>query len=176
MADKKVQFIPFHAINAFMLPDFRMEVVRLVLSSLPSASAKTQAEFNKYFKNLVHVPGFRNAIQAPLPLKTKPFISVFEKEPEVVGATLARWSDLKPELKNQIYDLLKARGWEVLPAEADRSRLPGFLVTWPAGEDFESLGKAFKEMYPDVQASTNDISLMAVWLAGRLPYQTENDN
>jgi hypothetical protein len=175
MAEKKVQFIPFNAINAFMLPEFRMEVVRQVLASLPSASAATQARFTRFFKNLVRVPGFRNASQAPLPLKIKPFISVFEKEPEVAAATISLWVELKPELRNQVYEFLKSKGWEVLPPDVDRTHLPGFLVTWPPGEDFESLGKGFREIHPELEVSSDDISLMAVWLAGRLPYQTDHD-
>jgi hypothetical protein len=175
MDNKKVQFIPFQAINAFMLPDYRMNVIREVLSSLPSAPEKIQAQFSKYFKTLVQVPGFRNSSLAPLSLKIKPFISVFEKDPEVAGTSLSRWVDLHPELKQQVYDLLVARKWEILPPDADRTKLPGFLVTWPAGEDFDAINKGFQEMYPEVQVSANDVSLMAVWLAGRLPYQNEGE-
>jgi hypothetical protein len=176
MSDNKIQFIPFHAINEFMLPEYRFEVIREVLLSLSSASEKIQAQFNKYFKNAVKVPGFRNSGQAPTSLKIRPFIAAFEKEPEIAGATLSRWVELRSELKNQVFDLLKSRNWEVLPADADRTKLPGFLIAWPDGEDFEVLGKAFQAMFPEVNAKSDDVSLMAVWLGGRLPYQAGKDD
>jgi hypothetical protein len=176
MSDKNVKFIPFHAINEFMIPEYRFEVIREVLSTLSSASEKVKAQFNKFFKNAIQVPGFRNSGQAPTSLKIRPFITAFEKEPEIAGATLSRWVELKPDLRKQVFDLLTARSWEVLPDETDRTKLPGFLVTWPDGEDFEVLGKAFQEMYPEARAKSDDVSLMAVWLGGRLPYDTgKND-
>jgi hypothetical protein len=74
-----------------------------------------------------------------------------------------------------VYDLLVARGWELLPPEADRTVLPGFLTKWPKGETFEVLNEVFLKMYPGTQASDDDISLMVVWLSGRLPYQFEGE-
>lgn len=175
MDNKKAQFIPFHAINAFMLPDYRLSVIRQVLSSLSTAPERTQAQFAKYFKGMVQVPGFRHSSQAPLSLKIKPFVSVFEKDPGVAGETVSRWAELKPELKQQVFDLLTSKGWELLPIDADRTKLPGFMVTWPSGEDFEGIYKGFKEMFPEDSTSSDDVSLMAVWLGGRLPYQTDDE-
>jgi lauroyl/myristoyl acyltransferase len=79
-------------------------------------------------------------------------------------------------LRENVYTLLQARGWEILPKDAERAKLPGFITVWPHGENFEVLNQAFKEMYPEATASSDDVSLMVVWIGGRLPYQfTEPD-
>jgi hypothetical protein len=49
------------------------------------------------------------------------------------------------------------------------------MITWPKGEEFDVLNQAFQEMYPDQNFSSDDISLMVVWLSGRLPYQFEEN-
>ncbi len=35
MTSEKVQFLPFSAINMFMRPDYRLEVVRKVINMMP---------------------------------------------------------------------------------------------------------------------------------------------
>jgi hypothetical protein len=53
--------------------------------------------------------------------------------------------------------------------------LPGFIPNLPAGENFESLTQAFKEMFPDEKVESDDVLLMSVWLSGRLPYKTADE-
>jgi hypothetical protein len=122
------------------------------------------------------VPGFRDGSKAPTPLKVRPTAEAFEKSPDLVGAILAIWAQSNAELGQQIYDLLVERGWEVLPVEANRAKLPGFVPVWPKGEDFEAINQAFHEKYPQVEASQDDVSLMVVWVSGRLPYEIEGDD
>jgi hypothetical protein len=56
--------------------------------------------------------------------------------------------------------------------EANRKALPGFLPQWPEEEQFNYLVEEFRDQFPDQQAySDNQISLMCVWLSGRLPYE-----
>ena len=90
----------------------------------------------------------------------------------MAAAILSAWAEAHTGLRSQTHELLAARGWEVLPPEADRTQLPGFVPTWPKDEDFEKLTVAFKEKYPDTEASDDDISLMIVWVSGRLPFQS----
>jgi hypothetical protein len=71
--------------------------------------------------------------------------------------------------------MLQNRKWELLPMEADRTRLPGFITVWPKGEDFEALNQAYAEAHPDAPAESNDIALMVVWLSARLPYSFSSD-
>lgn len=176
MTDQRVQFLPFHAINEFMRPDYREEVVRFTLTELHRLPGDFRASIDRLTKNLVRVPGFRNGSKAPLGVRVHPMCDAFEKSPLVVAVVLHVWAEEHSELRSQVYELLKERNWEVLPPEADRTKLPGFLTRWPDGEDFDVLTKAFCERFPDVEASSDDVSLMVVWIGGRLPYDVGGED
>jgi hypothetical protein len=173
--EKEISFLPFHAINEFMNSEYRLSVIRSALSSLPTLPVEFRAPIDYLTKKIVKVPGFRNSLKAPVPLKIRPFAEAFEKNPELVAAILSAWSESHSELRQQIFDFLKSRNWDILPVEADRTKLPGFLTVWPKDEDFEILSTAFKEIHPEGNASTDDISLMVVWLSNRLPYHFEGE-
>lgn len=176
MDKKQAQFLPFHAINEFMRDDYRLEVVRSALQALPGLPADYQAPIERLTRKLVQVPGFRNSAKAPWQKRAHPTADAFEKNPALVAAILSAWSAARQELRQQVYDLLIERGWQVLPPEADRTKLPGFIAAWPKGEDFEALNKAFAEKYPQAQASSDDVSLMIVWLSTRLPYISDDED
>lgn len=176
MDTKKARFLPFHAINEFMRPDFRLAVVRAALQAAPSMPEDLRQPLDRLVKKVVRVPGFRDGSKAPTPLKVKPTAEAFEKSPDLVGVVLAIWAQSNAELGHQVYDLLTEKGWEVLPLEANRAKLPGFMMTWPKGQNFEALNQAFHEKYPQVEASNDDISLMVVWISGRLPYEIEGED
>ena len=173
MENEKVEFLPFHAINNFMLPDYRLKVLSKVLGGLDKLSAGRRGTINSLLKRLLQVPGFRNGALAPLPVKIKGTVTPFERNPEVVAQVIAGWVELHGELQQQVYDLLPERGWEILPVETDRTKLPGFLTRWPEAETFEAINAAFHEKYPGSDTADNDISLMTVWLSGRLPYDVD---
>ena len=170
--DKKIKYFPFHAINEFMRNDYRLNVVRTVLSSVSDLSNQARDPIDRYTRKYVKVPGFRNSTKAPVGVRIKPTVEAFENNPDLVAAILSAWSEINHILRQQVYDLLISRGWNILPVEADRKKLPGFLTTWPQGENFENLVDAFKDTYPD-DIEGDDISLMIVWLSARLPYQEE---
>jgi hypothetical protein len=175
MDDEEIPFLPFHAINEFMKDAYRSQVLRSTLTALGSLPENYRAPVDRLTRQFVKVPGFRNSVKAPAPLKVKPMVEFFEKNPELVAAILSAWAEAHSELRQQVYDLLANRGWETLPPDADRTQLPGFMTTWPKGEDFETLYQAYQETYPQSGSSSDDVSLMVVWLSGRLPYETEED-
>ena len=175
MNDPTAQFLPFHAINEFMRHDYRLEVVRATLSSSSGLPENLRIPIDQMTRMLVQVPGFRNSAKAPLNKRIKPTAEAFEKNPSLVAAILAAWAEAHPDLRQQVYDLLVERRWELLPPSADRTQLPGFMTYWPSGENFELLTHAFAEKYLGAQVSNDDISLMIVWLSVRLPYQFEED-
>jgi hypothetical protein len=168
--DTQVQFVPFHAINQFMLPEYRHEILLKVFGHLDDLPGGRKSQLLSQFKRHVSLPGFRNSTLAPLPVKVKGAVSAFEKRPDFVGQILEAWSELNPELRQQVYDLLVDRKWEMLPVDTDRSKLPGFLTRWPKEETYDILDAAFAEKYPDVKSHEYDIRLMIVWLSGRLPF------
>jgi hypothetical protein len=170
MDDKEVQFIPFNAINEFMFPAYRLEVLQTVLGA-DAALITRWRDINGAIKRYATIPGFRNCLAAPLPLKIKACVAVFEQRADFVALILQSWSDLKLDLRQSMYEYLQQRGWEVLPPDADRSKLPGFLVTWPKEDEFETLSAGFKAAHADVTASNDDVSLMAVWIGNRLPIE-----
>jgi hypothetical protein len=172
MTDKeKAAFLPFSAINDYMREDYRLEVVRAVLQSLPDLPKGEREGVERQISKNVKVPGFRNSSKAPYQVKVKPVADAFQKNSHLAAAILSAWSASQLELRSQVVDLLTSRGWEILPAEADRTKLPGFLTRWPKSEEFEILDRAFHAKYPDIPAKDDDISLMVVWISGRLPYE-----
>jgi len=175
MNNKKVQFYPFHAINDFMRDDFRLEVVREALQSLTGAPEDVRAPIERLTRKTVQVPGFRNPAKAPVAFRLKPTVDSFSRHPQMCAAILTAWAECHPALRQQIYDLLIRRGWEVMPPDADRTKLPGFLIKWPEGEDVEILNEAYRECHPESDETEDSISLMAVWISTRLPYQLGAD-
>jgi hypothetical protein len=168
--DKDINFFPYHAINEFMTDEFRDAVVRSVLLSSNLLPEEFNSRIDRNIKKAVQIPGFRNSAKAPAQLRVRPAIDSFQKNPALVAAILAAWAELHAALRLQVYDLLISRDWEILPVDADRTKLPGFLSKWPKGEDFEELFQAFISTYPGISPEMNDVSLMVVWLSARLPY------
>ncbi len=173
--DTQVQFVPFHAINQFMMVEYRQEILHKVISHLDQLPAGRKSTLQNQIRRYLKLPGFRNGALAPLPLKVKGAGSVFESHPDFVAQVLMAWSELNLELRQQIYDLLVERKWELLPADVDRSKLPGFMVVWPKEDSYDVLDAAFAAKYPEVKAHEYDIRLMIVWLSGRLPYDMVED-
>lgn len=173
MTEKTARFLPFNAINEFMNADYRLDVIRETISQINTLPNELRAPVDKLTRELVHVSGFRNSVKAPTPLKVRPLVDAFIKHPALVAALLAAWAEIHGDLRQQIYDLLVERGWEVLPPEADRTKIPGFVPHWPKGQDFDTLNAAFAEKYPGQEVNPDDISLMIVWVSTRLPYPEE---
>jgi hypothetical protein len=177
MNDQKVQFLPFHAINEFMLDDYRQKVMQVVLSRSNELSPAQKGALAGQIKRHVSVQGFRNSSAAPLSLKIKGAVTAFQRQPDFTARILQAWTELNPELRLQVHEMLSERNWEILPADADRSKLPGFLTDWPETETYDVLNQAFNEKYPDTPASEDDVRLMVVWVGNRLPYPvTDGDD
>ncbi len=175
MNDKQAQFLPFSAINEFMLEEYRNQVLQVVLNGMNQLPPQRKAALSSQIKKHVQVPGFRNSAQAPAPLKLRGATSAFQRHSDFVAVVLQAWSDLNPDLRQQVYDMLVQRGWEVLPADADRSKLPGFMIDWPEEENYDTLDAAFAETYPEAKAEPYDMRLMVVWVGARLPYNATEE-
>ena len=170
---EKIQYLPFRAINAFMLPEYRQEVIQKVFAESGNLSGERRAAVNTQVSKYLKVPGFRNSAQAPLSLKVKGAITAFEDQSEFTAQILAAWAELNLALRQEVYDLLVDRKWEVLPHEANRTVLPGFLPEWPKKENYDKLDKAYRKKYPESKAAEYDIRLMVVWIGGRLAFEEE---
>ncbi len=169
--NEKIEYLPFNAINEFMLPEYRKVVIKSVFSRFDSLPNSRQKTINVEIKKLVKIQGFRDSSQAPNGIKSRESSTAFEKSAKFSGEILAAWVELNPELAQSVFQMLTDRGWIILPVEADRSKLPGFLIKWPAKDSFELLTTEFREKHTDVAYSDDDVSLMIVWLSNRLPYE-----
>jgi hypothetical protein len=169
--EEYTQFVPFNAINEFMLDDFRFEVIKLTLNKLPDLPVENQKGINILTRKLIKVSGFRNSTRAPIGLRAKASVDAFQKNPKFVAAILSGWAEVQADLRELVFRMLEDRDWDLLPADADRTKLPGFMPAWPKGEDFDSLIAAFHQSNPEVLTENDDISLMVVWMSMRLPYQ-----
>lgn len=172
MDDKQIRYLPFHSINEFMLPEYRHTVIQSVLSQLDKLSNDRRGAINNLVKRHVQVPGFRNSAQAPLGVRVRGSVSPFERRGDFTAQVLQGWSDLHADLRQQVYDLLVERGWEkLLPPDADRTKLPGFMVVWPKVDTYDALDAAFLAKFPEQAFEPYDMRLMVVWVGNRLPYE-----
>jgi len=167
----KLEFIPFNAINEFMRSDYRMNLLKDTMASLPNLSTQTQATINRLTKKHVKVPGFRNSTKAPATVKAVSMVKPFEQQPKFAAVILKGWVESHTELSKQVFDLLNGFEWKLLPLEVDRSKIPGFLTQWPEEDDYEKIYAAFNEANPDCDNGIDDVSLMVVWLSLRLPVE-----
>ncbi len=171
MSEKRAQFIPFNAVNEFLVPEFRLKILQQAFTEITNLPEARRNAISRLVKKLVNVSGFRNSALAPAPVKARAAVSAFEKSAEFSSQIMGAWYELHPELAQKVYTLLKARGWELLPLDADRSMLPGFLTRWPQAETFEVLDDAYTAQYPDDGEHEYDINMMIAWLSGRLPVE-----
>jgi hypothetical protein len=192
---EKTEFLPFHAINEYMRPDFRLKVIRDTLNAQTSMEEHLSNALDQQIKKKVNIPGFRSSEKAPSFVKAVPTSKAFEKSPELVAVFLSAWAEINSSLREEVYNVLKSRNWKIIPndevslspdviSEAlkhwpifpikmDRTKLPGFYSHWPKDEDFEAIYKNYTELYPDSSASIDKVSLMTVWLTMRLPFQVD---
>jgi len=169
---EKEEFLPFHAINEFMRDDYRLTVLTEVLGASDRLTPEKRSAIGKMITRYVSVPGFRNGNLAPVGKKARASASLFERSSEFVALVVESWSHLHPELATTMFEVLSEHAWENLqPLEVDRSQLPGFSIHWPKQDNFAGLIKAAHEKNPALAGESEDnISLMAVWIGDRLPY------
>jgi len=171
MTDHKAHFLPFHAVNEFLLPEYRLKIIQQAFAELNHLSEERRSAISRLVKRHVQVSGFRNSALAPAPVKARAAVSTFEKSAEFAAQIMSAWYELHPELAKKVNDLLTAREWKLLPLEVDRSKLPGFLTHWPKEETFEVLDDAYAAQYPEDGEHEYDINMMIAWLSGRLPVE-----
>ena len=172
--EKSIQFLPFNAINEFMLPEYRLQVIQNVFQNLEQLPSEQQRAIHRIQKKYLKVPGFRNSSLAPVPLKVRNSVGAFEKSAEFVAEVLAAWKTIHNDLSKKVCQVLEEMGWEVLPDEANRTKLPGFMIKWPKTDTYEVIETKFAEMFPEHGYPEDDVRLMVVWMGGRLPYDLYN--
>lgn len=175
--EKKIEekYLPFHAVNEFMRDDYRLTILQEVMNDQGSNSAELRQRIGRMVSKGVKIPGFRNSNLAPAGMKVKNSTTLFERSPEFAAAIMEAWSNLHLDLKSKMAELLAARNWTIPPVNEDHSHLTGFRLDWPKEDTFDVLIEALRTESPDLQESDDNISLMAVWIGNRLPYNLYGD-
>lgn len=168
--EKKAQFIPFHAVNEFMRDDYRLSILQEVMIHLEDCEKEKAMRINRLFGKGVQIPGFRNSSLAPIAVRIKHSVDLFEKSPDFAALMIECWSERHEGLKHAVWKILDAKNWKPLPIDADRTQLPGFMVNWPKGDTFDHFSKSINESNPEMNESEDNISLMVVWVGNKLPY------
>jgi hypothetical protein len=168
--EKTVEYLPFHAVNEFMRDDYRFAVIAEVMQHLDSVPSANRKEITQEISRNVKISGFRNSNQAPVTIKAKQSAGLFQKSARYSAAIINAWSSLHPDLASTVWTVLSEHGWEPLPLEANREKLPGYQVKWPKSDTFEVLQQAVRNVNASLTETDDDISLMAVWVGNRLPY------
>lgn len=171
----KKKYLPFHAVNEFMRDDYRLLILQEALTDQTNNSPELRQRMSRMVAKGVQIPGFRNSNLAPAGIKVKNSTSLFERSPEFAAAVMECWSNLHVDLKSKMAELLISKGWTIPPVDEDHSQLPGFQLDWPKEDTFEVLIEALHTNFPDLEDSDDNISLMAVWIGNRLPYNLYGD-
>ena len=168
--EKYVEYLPFNAVNEFMRDDYRSVILSEVMTHLESLPEELRKDLSRLISKFIKIPGFRNSAMAPAAMKARNAVNLFQKSGAFAGTVIESWTSLHPELKSGIWTVLNERGWEPLPLDANRTKLPGFQIHWPKTDTFEVLQGETKKANPSLTETDDDISLMAVWVGNRLPY------
>ena len=173
---EKEKFLPFIAINEFMRDDYRLLVITEVLSHIDKIPSDQRNIINKAIAKFVSVPGFRNSNLAPVGRKAKSSTELFMTFNDYAAAIVEGWFRLHLELAQTTFDVLQEKEWQNLQSlTLDRSKLPGFQIHWPKTDTFEVLINAVRTKNALENESDDNVSLMAVWLGLRLPYDLFNE-
>ena len=168
--DQYEEYLPFNAINEFMRDDYRLIILHETITHLNDANPEQQKEISKLISQYIKIPGFRKSNLAPAPMKAKNAVVLFQQSAAFSSKIVETWSSLHPKLKETVWTVLTEKGWEPAPIDIDRTVLPGFQTHWPKADTFEAINTAVRALAPDLSETDDDISLMAVWIGNRLPY------
>jgi mannose-6-phosphate isomerase class I len=161
--------LPMISLNVYLLPEFRRDIFTTVVDHWDIFSPEKKRELTQAIKEFVKISGFRNPLAAPQPLLVRAMEAPFEKESRFVKTILSAWAEVNSDLQAKIEPLLSEFGFEtngqaLLYPDPDNA----FLVGWPEELSFEKLADLLKQK-SNLEASPDEISLMTVWLTGRLP-------
>ncbi|MBW6465059.1 MAG: hypothetical protein K0B06_00965 [Brevefilum sp.] len=163
------EILPFISINVYVEREYLEKVARYILEGVGKLTKEEQIAFSQNFRKYVNVLGFRNPLRAPLSLQVNAYASAFEEKEEVIPFTLTTWAKLSNELAEKVHSWLKSEGWEDLALARDFEEDHGFIADWPDDLTFDQIEKQFSDTHPNFEHDRDDLILMVLWIAGRLP-------
>ena len=167
----------FHAINVFIEPWFREEIIENVLEDFSKYTEESRKELAETLKNDVKVSGFRKTLTAPKRLLIREAAKVFESNPFFVAVVLNCWMQLYSQNDKTFVSSLKELGFEV-PAEmlSYADPINAFDQGWPEGLDYAKLIETVRKTDDKLEMSDDQIVFYSILRTGCLPSEKEAEN
>lgn len=164
-------FRPAIALNVFIEPYFRKEILQKVFENLDDLPVDLRRDLILQVKEHVKISGFRNPMVAPRALLVRSAESIFEKDTWFNLTCLKCWQSLFSRWQEGLKNQLTERGFSI--SEPASSRYPDamntFLEGWPEGIDFDTLYEQISEKTEGFSLSKDETILLSVLLTGYLP-------
>lgn len=155
---------PMLAINYYLEPYFRKELLQDVFGKLSDLSPESRADALVAVKKTVRVSGFRNPMQAPATILNKRVEETFEKDNTLATALLLAWKELYADAASLLTPVLQELGF-ALNAEDKLT----FSVGWPDEIDYKSLAEKVLTAQPAIGLDQDQIALLTILLSMQLP-------
>ena len=163
------EILPFKSINVYIEREYLEKVAKNILEGVGNLQKEEQIGFSQNFRKYVSVLGFRNPLRAPLSLQVNAYTSAFEEKEEVIPFSLTTWAKVNLALAEEVKSWLDSEGWEDLALARDFEENSGFIADWPDDITFEQVEENFQKAHPDFEFDRDDLILMVLWIAGKLP-------
>lgn len=161
---------PAIALNVFIEPYFRKEILQKIFDNIDALPAELRRELIAEVKEKVRISGFRNAMAAPRALLIRDAESVFEKDTRFSLTALKNWQSLYSQWHEDIKNKLAALGFSI--SEQAAAGYPDavntFLEGWPEGIDFDTLYEKITTQAEKFPLSKDETALLSVLLTGYL--------
>jgi len=165
---------PLHAINVYIEPWFREEIITKIFEDFSVYPESLRKELVEAVKTEVKVSGFRNPLTAPKRLLVRDVEKIFEKDPRFVSIILRTWMKLfdthKDKFKKALTDL-DFQFSEQAPLYPDAEN--AFETLWPDGVDYQKVIGKVREENKTLEMSDDEIVLYSILLTGCLPEESE---
>lgn len=161
---------PMVALNVYMTPEFRRQLLSEVLKRLGTLEPTTRDQLASYIKEKIKVSGFRNSLNAPIGLTLRSMETLFENDSNFDSYVLAAWMELFGQQTNVISEFLPKLGFTMISQVEQRNNPEkSFAVGWPKGITYDSLFLSMKEKINDLVLNKDELALITIMLTGRLP-------
>ncbi len=161
---------PMIALNVYLLPEFRQEILDGVVSGLSALPDDVRRDVMSAVRDEVKISGFRNPFSAPKAVLIRRMESVFLKQSRFIKAMLMAWVALQKPADAVVRAVIESLPFQTNP-EAINYPDPenAFLIGWPEQMGYQKLSDLVRAQDAAINASTDTIALLTVWLSGCLP-------
>ena len=161
---------PMIALNVYLLPEFRQEILGAVVSGLQALPDEIRRPVLSAIREEVKISGFRNPLSAPHAVLIRQMESAFIKQSRFIKAILKAWAALQQSSEAAVGSVIRSLSFQAndqVPEYPDPEN--AFLIGWPEGLNYQKLADLVLAQDPKLSASTNTLALLTIWLSGCLP-------